>query len=260
MVNVPDPHGEFAAHVNLWGSICTIVVFVFGGREFVLNLMAPSAGSLLTGTPRLFTILFLGLLAAVCHGVAWSLAELWFGWSFGAGGGDALPEGASAVVLSLTMTLSLVLVPPVYQKLAETSVVLPRHYFAAVAVIVLSAFGHLVMYGSRAIGFSGIRNIISPLGAPAHLSRAIFMELIYCVMHFGLIVLPYRVIVWSQFGSLDASVLWSTALAAIVWFFGINIFILLRYPGSLTDKTWIQVRGVIAGLLLVITLDGGMLM
>jgi len=49
-------------------------------------------------------------------------------------------------------------------------------------------------------------------------------------------------------------------LPAAVWFFGINIFILVKYPGSLIDKTWIQVRGVVAGLLLAITLEGGMLM
>jgi len=86
------------------------------------------------------------------------------------------------------------------------------------------------------------------------------MELIYCSINFATIVLPYRITVWSQFGPLDTSVLWSTVLPAVVWFFGISIFILLRYPGSLVDKTWIQVRGIVAGLLLLITLEGGMLM
>ena len=86
------------------------------------------------------------------------------------------------------------------------------------------------------------------------------MELIFCFINFATIVLPYRIAVWSQLGPLDGSVLWSTVLPAAVWFFGINIFILVKYPGSLIDKTWIQVRGVVAGLLLAITLEGGMLM
>jgi hypothetical protein len=50
------------------------------------------------------------------------------------------------------------------------------------------------------------------------------------------------------------------AIGAGVFFFGIVTFILLRYPGSLHDRSWIQVRGVLAGLILSVALEGGMLL
>jgi hypothetical protein len=43
------------------------------------------------------------------------------------------------------------------------------------------------------------------------------------------------------------------------FFFGIVSYILLRYPGSLTERSWIQVRGVISGMILLVALEGGML-
>lgn len=258
---MPGPRRPLVQDVNFWGSICSIAGFLYTGREFLEYLAVPPAGPpFLSGSTRLYTILFLGLVAAICFGVSWSLVERRFGWSFGAGGGDALPEGLSAVVLSLTLTIPLVLVPPVYQRFVQTPVVPPRHYVAGLAVIILAAIGHLFLYGSRMIGFPGMRTIVFPLGSPAHLGRAVLMEMIYCATHFGTIVLPYRIIVWSQYGHLDASVVLNTALPAVVCFFGITIYILVKYPGSLVDKTWIQVRGVVAGLLLLVTLEGGMLM
>jgi len=140
-------------------------------------------------------------MVAICFGVSWSLAERWFGWTFGAGGGDTLPQGLAAVVLSLTLTLPLVFVPPIYERFAQTCLVLPRHYMAGGAAILFAAAGNLFLYGSKALGFPGIRNVVFPIGSPAHLVRAVFMEAIYSATHFGTIVLPYSAIVSSQFAA-----------------------------------------------------------
>jgi hypothetical protein len=43
------------------------------------------------------------------------------------------------------------------------------------------------------------------------------------------------------------------------FFFGIVSFILLRFPGSITERSWIQARGVISGIILLVALEGGML-
>jgi hypothetical protein len=192
--------------------------------------------------------------------VLWSLTERLFGWSFGAGGGTSLPRGPSAVLLSVTMTLPLIVVPLAYQRFAGEEVLCQRHLAAAGAIIVASACAHVFLYGANAIRFAGIRRILFPLGSRAHLRLAVLMEAIYNIFHFSSIVLVYRIIVVSAISPLGKSVLWVTAITAMVFFFGVNIFIFLRWPDSVTDKTWIQVRGVIAGLLLVITLQGGMLM
>lgn len=255
------PRGWRFYDLNLWGSVCSIVGFVATGWGFLRSLFEASPGLLLPAGPtRLYTILFLGLMAAVCHGVLWSLVERVLSWSFGAGGGDSLPQGWAAAILSATMTIPLVMVPALYQRVSHNHVLLPRHFVAAIVIIVLAAFAHLWLYGAKAISFTGIRNIVFPLGSPPNLGRAILMESIYSVTHFTSIVLPYRIVVGSALNPLDASVLSSTALSALVFFFGVNIFILLRYPDSLVDKTWIQVRGIIAGLLLMVALQGGMLM
>ena len=247
--------------LNEWGSICSIVGFVATGGTLVRGLFEASPGLPLPGGPmRLFTILFLGLVAAVCHGVLWSLAERLFGWSFGAGGGTSLPAGPSAALLSVTMTLPLLVVPFAYQRLTGVEVLAPRHLAAGGAVVVASACAHVFLYGARAIRFAGIRNIVFPIGLGVDRRRAVLMEAIYTIVHFSSIVLVYRVIVESASGPLGTPVLWVTAIPAMVFFFGVNIFIFLRWPDSAVDKTWIQVRGVIAGLLLLITLQSGMLM
>jgi hypothetical protein len=244
-----------------WGSLCSIVGFLVTGGPFIRSLFEASPGMPLPGgSMRLFTILFLGLVAAVGHGILWSLAERRFGWSFGAGGGTSLPSGRSAVVLSVTMTLPLLVGPFAYQHIAGVEVLPPRYLVAAAAVVVASAFAHVFLYGAAAIRFAGIRNIVFPIGSPPDPRRAVLMEAIYTAVHFSSVVLVYRVIVESAVGPLGMSLLWVTAIPAMVFFFGVNIFVLLRWPDSLIDKTWIQVRGVIAGLLLLITLQGGILM
>jgi len=209
---------------------------------------------------RLYTILFLGLVGSVVFGVSWSVIERRLGWHFGAGGSDSLPHGWSAVVLSTTITAPVVLIPPLFQRLAHFQVILPRHWVAGATVVVLAALAHLLLYGARPINFAGARNLIFPLKAPPRLGRALLMELVYTVAHFCSIVLSYRIIVDSQFGPLNVAVVAKTLLSAAFFFFGMAVYILLKYPESLQDNTWIQVRGVIAGILLMIALTGGMLM
>ena len=70
-----------------------------------------------SGLPNLNVVLHLAILTAIAFGVIWTLADLIFGCSFGAGGGDRLPAGWSAVVLSLSMTVPLAFIPFLYQKL-----------------------------------------------------------------------------------------------------------------------------------------------
>lgn len=72
-------------------NLSSIVGFSFCIAERTSNLPTKSG---LTG---LNVVFHLSVLTAIAFGVLWSLAERQFGWSFGAGGGDALPSGWSAV-------------------------------------------------------------------------------------------------------------------------------------------------------------------
>ena len=247
-------------NVNLWGSICSIVALLATGIDFFSRLNVPLRTlSSLSGLPRVQAVLFLGIAVAIAHGLLWLAAERLFDWHFRGGGGTSLPQGWSAVVLSLTMTIPLVVFPLLYERLAHASIVLPGHWLAGCFIIVGSAFGHLLLYGSRAVQFPGFRNLIFPLGV-FEWRRALSMESIYAVVHFSSIVLLYRVVVDSQLAPLTASAVLPALIAGLVWFSSVCIFIFATYPESLVDKKSIEVRGVLHAIMLMITLTGGMLM
>ena len=71
-------------------------------------------------------------------------------------------------------------------------------------------------------------------------------------------ITTYRVVESGGFHHLDGGFLAKTVLSTLLFLFGVSVFILVRFPDSLTDRTWIQVRGVIGGLLLMFALSGGM--
>lgn len=246
--------------LNRVGSLLSIVGFVFTGSDFLKRMSIPPYSlNFISDTHRLYVLLFLGLVAAIAHAVLWTLAEKTFDWQFGGGGGKVLPKGWQAVTLSITLTLPLVIVPPAYQLFTNDHIVLPHHFLAGGIMILTAACGHILLYGSRILNFAGIKNIIMPLRSSLNIRRALFMEFLYAFIHFSTIVLPYQIIVRIQYGSLDSSLLINTLISALVFFFGACICISIRYPESLRDPSWIQVRGVINGLILMVALTGGML-
>ena len=86
------------------------------------------------------------------------------------------------------------------------------------------------------------------------------MELVFTCVNFCSVVLIYRVIVDSQFGALNMAVVKNVLVPATVYFSGMSVFTIVRYPDSIENETWVQIRGVLGGLLLTVTLAGGMLM
>jgi hypothetical protein len=249
-------------HINRWGSACSIIAFAVSAASFLRSLLDPPGGSAnilpLVGLQKVQTILFLGLAAAAAHGVLWAIAQQVFRWKFGAGGGTSLPEGRSAVVLSATMTIPLVLLPSLYTRLTHQSLLVADHKLAAWFVVFFAAIGHIFLYGAKALKFPGMRSLISPLHSRRPWKDAIFMEFVYAVTHFSSIVLVYRLIVRPQHGPLYA--VYVALISAGVWFSCDCVSIFLNYPGSLREKRLIEVRGLINALMLTVTLEGGMLM
>src|SRR5207253_6719224 len=98
-----------------------------------------------SGVDRLKVVLHLSVLTALAYGIVWSLSERVFGWTYGAGGGDVLPAGWSAIVLSLSVTLPLALIPFLYQTVTHVRVLLPFHWRAMFLVILLGAAAHLLV-------------------------------------------------------------------------------------------------------------------
>jgi hypothetical protein len=248
---------SWIVNVDRWGSICSIVAFI-STWSFGRVLLTPAPASALQAGPgRLPTILLLGGLAAAAHGILWSLAERGFAWKFGAGA-RTLPQGWSAALLSLTQTIPLVVVPLAYQQFAGVPITPRRHLLAGACAIAAAVAGNIVMYGTSSRGFRGVRRSISSLRTPLTLKKAVLLEAIWALMHFVCTALVYRLVVAFPTGTVF-SVTIAPLLGAVFFFFGIVSFILLRFPGSLTERSWIQVRGVVSGLILLVALEGGML-
>jgi hypothetical protein len=256
MVTAGTP--SWIANIDRWGSICSIIAFI-SSLSFGRVLLTPTPASTLEAGPgRLPTILLLGGLAAAGHGILWSLAERGFGWKFGAGGSRTLPQGWSAAILSMTQTIPLIVVPFAYQHLVGIPIVPRRHLLAGACALAAAVLGNIAMYGTRSRGFRGIRRSISPLRTPLTLKKAVELEAIWAFMHFTCTALVYRLIVAFPSGTV-LSVVVAPAVGAVSFFFGIVSFILLRYPDSISDRSWIQVRGVVSGIILLVCLEGGML-
>jgi hypothetical protein len=238
-----------------FGSVLANLASVAGFAFYIAD--RTSSLPTVSGARALNVVLHLAVLSAIAYGVFWAIVELLFDWKYGAGGNQTVPFGWSAVVLSLCMTLPLAFVPLLYQKLSGVPLLLPSHWRAIFVVILLAAGGHLLIYGTESKVANGLRQRIIPARKHIPFASALLMEVVYSITYFGFIVLPYRMIVkpTEPFREL---ILGRTLLPCLVFFFGMTLFIGLKFPGSLRDPTWIQVRGIIGGLLMMFCLCGGM--
>jgi hypothetical protein len=139
-------------------------------------------------------------------------------------------------------------VPLAYEHFVGVPITPRRHLLAGACAIAAAVLGNIVMYGTSSRGFRGVRRSISPLRKPLSLKKAVVLEAIWALMHFICTAFVYRMVVAFPTGTVF-SVAIAPALGATFFFFGIVSFILLRFPGSLTERSWIQVRGVISGMI-----------
>jgi hypothetical protein len=204
-----------------------------------------------TGFLHLNVVLILGVFTAIAFGVFWQALEKIFGWKYGAGGHGRLPRGWSAVALSISMTLPLVIIPPLYQYWTRLKLLdLPSHLKGSISVMLLGIVANLLLYGVGP-SFMGLRHHILPVEKrrPAF-ALGIFMELVYALVYFTLIVLPYRLIVEWPNPSLLGTVINRTILPGLSFFCGMTLFISAQ-PEALRDRPWIMVRGIVGAMLLM---------
>lgn len=238
------------------GSMFLAICAVYGVAKDIIQHPLNVQGA--TGFLRLNAVLILGVFTAIAFGVLWQAFEKIFGWKYGAGGHGRLPRGWSAVALSISMMLPLVSIPPIYQKLTRLPLLdLPSHWKGSVSVMLLGVVANLLLYG---IGpsFMGLRHSILPVEKrrPAF-ANGIFMELVYALVYFPLIVLPYRLIVEWPDSNLLGIVISRTVLPGMAFCFGMALFISVQ-PDALSDRPWIMVRGIVGAMLLMGCFCAGM--
>jgi len=242
--------GTGAKFVSIIASLASIASFAFTIADRTSGLPARS------GFSGLNVVLHLALLTAIAFGGLWTIAEKLSGWSWGAGGGDTPPAGWAAVVMSLCMTLPLTFVPFAYQRITRVNLLLPLHWEAMLLVSLLCAGVHLLIFGwSRDV--PGLRQRIAPTHPDTKWEAGLEVEGIFTVSIIGLMVLPYRLIVDPTEPLLRLG-LGRILFPCLVYFSGMVVFTFLKYPGSLTDPRTVEIRGIVAGLLLMFCLCGGM--
>lgn len=232
---------------SIVGLVVSAIPLLHGVGEHVRGL-APQ-----TLPERLDTLVKLSIIILIIHALFWVGFEKLFGWDYATG---PTPKGFRGALMSLSLTLPALTVPLVYQYAAGKAVlrITPsNHFHGAILSVAGGAVAYIVLFGMDR-GFLGVRDIIlhrfrqrqHPLWAE------ILATLAYALILIVLIATPYRLLVlpeWSVYADLG----WS-ALAALVTFFGLSAYILLKYPDSLKTSThWGFLRGVIAGMFTVIS-------
>lgn len=200
-------------------------------------------------------VLHLSVLTAIAWGLLWRLIERSFGWDFGAGRGEAMPSGWSAVGLGVSMTVPLAVVPAIYQHFVGVHILLPLHWKAMGFVIPASVLAHMAMYGTRFNSPYGIRSRLAPTPVYPSFPLGVLLELIYSLLYFSAVVLLYRFIVAST--SVRELLVARTLAPAAMFFFAMTIFIAF-VPESLQDSTWTQIRGIVSALLIMFCFCYGM--
>jgi len=239
--------------LSIVGSLAGIVALVFYISDRYTGL--PEIPRL----TRISIILQLGILCAISHGILWSLAEKVFDWSHGASGSDQYLMGWPAVILSATLILPLATVPWLYGKITHQVILLPNHWKAIPWLFLSGSLGHVLMYGTGPNSFIGLMRWVAPPGGHIELGTGFTRELVFAATYFILIAFTYRLIVTPPSASLLFDVfVGRTILPALVFVLAMTVIIVVRYPASLNEATWIQIRGVLSGLLLPCCLCAGM--
>lgn len=132
---------EAKPRASLFRRLLNVLAGEFKGEAQlpVVQITPPVASfQALTGSPgRVPAILRIAFAVAIAHAILWALAERLPGWNFREG--ILLPQGFSAVVLSLTMTVPLIVVPPLYERLFHIRIVSSRHWLGGALIMVFSA-------------------------------------------------------------------------------------------------------------------------
>jgi hypothetical protein len=192
----------------------------------------------------------IGSVAAALQGVSWSTLEAINGWRFGAGGYQAMPSGTQAVALSLTVTIPLVISLNAYQFLTGQKIIPISNWATSSAVMVLGGvLGHLIMYGTRAPHLLGLKEYIYPV-ADLHVSvyRAVGAEFSYALVYFPLIVGGY--LVFSDHTLTNSLLAKKLLVSGTTWFALMAGCIVVIFPRSIQDSTFVQVRGFFSAWIL----------
>jgi len=158
------PNENLAAACAIFGIFIANVATLIGLGLYISD-RRPTL-STKSGPEALGIVVYLTLLVAVFYGVLWVLAEWIRKTDYGAGGAGRMPAGWSAVVLSLTLTLPLGIVPVVYQRFTGVGIVYQLHWRAFFILVLLAAGCHLLIYGTDSEKPNGLRQRILPRGVP----------------------------------------------------------------------------------------------
>jgi hypothetical protein len=238
--------------VNLLGvvsAVITIVAFPF--QKGIITPRSPGES--------LNQFIHLTILIFITYGLIWHLTQTLYNWLYDTGARGVLPHGYSAMWLSLSLTIPVMVMPILYQLVTNKIVVTKGHLAASFAMIVVNILTNFILYG--AYKYIGTVNFIVPLqeilnGLKTYsASRLLVMqalnEFINAFVNVGPTLLSYLVVYRLVIGrtpAIDGTMLIHVLAGCLITFIPIELYILIKYPDSLLDSIWINVRGIVASV------------
>ena len=204
-------------------------------------------------------IIHLALFILFLFGLFWSIVQKLFNWNYDTGQYGNLPHGVSAFFLSLSMTTAIMLAPFLYGKLTNKNHITKAHWIACIALIFVNSLTSLILYGIQ--NFPGTVNLILPLYMVLNKSvsysnstlllRQTANELTNAFLNVGFSVMIYLSVMKISLKKINLSnidIALCTSICVLITFLPIELFIFLKYPESLINSTWINVRGIAASV------------
>ncbi len=215
------------------------------------------SNKILSGPELAMAAALLSIPCAAFHSILWRLFERYFGTDAMASTFITTPKGLEAIALSISLTAPIVIIPAFLSLYPKIDVVRNDSWItyvvAAVAFIVGGALSHLIMYGVADI--SGLKERLYPPGVVATIGRAILTEVVYGVVYFTCMLVPYRLVLgclgWK--GS-------ATIVVSLIGWLAVMVILIGLFPRSIADEGGVQVRGMVSGFALVFFLLQGTLL
>jgi hypothetical protein len=232
--------------ISVIGLLASLLPIIHGVGLYALPL-AP-----LTIAERLELLLEISIIVLIAHGTLWALVERKLHWDYATG---STPKKWHAVVMSLTLTVPAFVIPALYQRILERTVLSNSHVRASMLGIVGGALAYVALFGLDHNVFPGIRELVLrrfvAKGQP-HLGEVV-ATFAYSVGLILCIAAPYRALAFPN-APFYSCFTWPL-LASLIVFFGLTAYLLLKSPESFdTATSWGFLRGVIAGMFTVVSI------
>ncbi|MEY3788917.1 MAG: hypothetical protein RLZ75_3125 [Pseudomonadota bacterium] len=201
----------------------------------------------------------LTILIFITYGLIWLITQKIYDWIFDTGAEGILPHGYSAMWLSLSLTIPVLVIPAIYQVITGDLIIQKGHLIAGTTMVAINILTNLLLYGVSE--YNGTVNLLVPLREildkvivyPAsHIFKMQTLnELVNAFVNVGMTIFSYHIVIRlknGEYSLVNGTMLVTVLIGCFITFLPIELYVLIKYPDSLIDSKWINVRGIVASV------------